>query len=399
MTEPTGGISLRKLTPLILLTASLSMGYGSVFTLLAEFRNRFGFSEAEVGLIAGAGFLAGFAAQLVLPRQADRGRGALLLRAGVLTAAGAMIWMTLADGLAEFITARLLLGLGSGAVIPSVRRIVIEHDPDHVGENLGRLTAADVAGFVLGPVVAAVFTELFGFRAPFVVLAGWYLLLTPLVFRIDVRIGERSTSGRVLRRLFAMRPVRASLGLAVAFYTTLGLFEALWALLLDDLGAPTWMIGVTLSLFTIPMIVFAPAGGRLAQRRGPFAVAPWSIAVAAACMITYGVAGEFVRPGEAALAAIAVVVVVSAVHAAADAVTMPASQLAIAQTSPPDLMASAQGLYTASGLLVALGASIMAGGLYQEFGSLAAFTVGVFVMAAGTGYAMWAKSRSPVAVG
>jgi MFS family permease len=372
------------------------MGYGSVFTLLAEFRNRFGFSAAAVGMIAGAGFLAGFAAQLVLPRQADRGRSALLLRMGILTAAGAMIWMTFADGLFEFVAARLLLGLGSGAVGPSVRRIVIEHDPDNVGENLGWVTASDVAGFVLGPVIAAVFTELFGFRSPFIFLAGWYLLLTPLVFRIRIAPVTAATPGPVLRPLLKMKPLRAALGLAVAFYATLGLFEALWALLLDDLGAETWLIGLTLSLFTLPMVLLAPAGGRLAQRRGPFQVAPWSIGIAAVCMLAYGVSGEFADPGEVATVALVVVVLASAVHAAADAVTMPASQLAVAQAAPRNLMASAQGLYTATGLLIALLASVAGGGLFQTFGPLLTFSLGATVMCAGMSYAIWAHHSQPV---
>ena len=393
-----GPRSLRSLAPLLLLTASLAMGYGSVFTLLAEFRNRFGFSAWGVGLIAGAGFLAGFAAQLILSRQADRGRSAALLRIGVLTAAAAMLWMAVATELVQFVAARLLLGLGTGAVMPSVRRIVIEHDPDNVGGNLGKVAAADIGGFVAGPLVAAVFSEIFGFRAPFIVLAVWYLLLTPMVFRIRIDGPVTTGTRRVLRHLLGIRPLRSALGLGVAFYATIGLFEALWALLLDDLGAETWLIGLTLSLFTLPMVVFAPAGGRLAQRRGPYNVAPWTIGVAAVCMLVYGIAGEFAEPGEIAVAALVIVTGTSAIHATADAVTMPASQLAVAEAAPAELMASAQGLYTATGLLIALMSSVAAGGLFQEFGPLVTFTAGVVVMALGTGYALRTHDAHPRAV-
>jgi MFS family permease len=385
----------RDLAPLLLLTASLSMGYGSVFTLLAEFRNRFGFSASAVGLIAGAGFFAGLVAQLSLSRQADRGHTAVLLRVGVMTAAASMLWMAVATELYQFVGARLLLGLGTGAVVPAVRRIVIKHDPDNMGENLGRVTSFDIAGFVAGPVVAAVFTELVGFKAPFVFLGIWYLALLPIVFRLSIDTTVEQSEHRVLRTLVRIRPLRAALGLAVAFYVTIGLFEALWALLLDDLGAETWLIGLTLSLFTLPMVLLAPNGGRVAQRRGPYRVAPWTIGVAAACMLAYGAAGEFADPGQTATVALIVVVVVSGIHAVADSFTMPASQLAIAQAAPAQLMASAQGLYSAVGLFVALMASVAAGGLFQHFGPLVTFAAGAVVMAGGTAYALAAHESVP----
>ena len=67
------------------------------------------------------------------------------------------------------------------------------------------------------------------------------------------------------------------------------MFEAIWALLLKDHGAETWPIGVTLSLFTVPMIFLAPIGGRVAQRRGPLHVVTVSLAVATVCTFAYGV--------------------------------------------------------------------------------------------------------------
>ena len=66
--------------------------------------------------------------------------------------------------------------------------------------------------------------------------------------------------------------MQATLAIAVAFYVTVGMFEAIWAVLLRDHGAETWLIGLTLSLFTVPMIFLAPIGGRTAQRRGPLHV-------------------------------------------------------------------------------------------------------------------------------
>ena len=63
---PPRGADRRPLFVLFLLTALMSLGYGGIFTLLADIRDRFGFSDADVGLIAFAGFATGFASQVVL---------------------------------------------------------------------------------------------------------------------------------------------------------------------------------------------------------------------------------------------------------------------------------------------------------------------------------------------
>ncbi|MEZ5259235.1 MAG: hypothetical protein R2705_20840 [Ilumatobacteraceae bacterium] len=49
--------------------------------------------------------------------------------------------------------------------VPAVRRIVILADPAHLGSNLGLLLAADVGGFAMGPVVAALLIGPFGIPA------------------------------------------------------------------------------------------------------------------------------------------------------------------------------------------------------------------------------------------
>ena len=79
------------LVPFFLLTAVMSLGYGSVYTLLAEIRDRFGFTDSQVGLIAFAGLGMGFVAQVFLARLADRGHAGAMVRLGVFCAAAGMV--------------------------------------------------------------------------------------------------------------------------------------------------------------------------------------------------------------------------------------------------------------------------------------------------------------------
>ena len=136
--------------------------------------------------------------------------------------------------------------------------------------------------------------------------------------------------------------MRAALAACVAFYITIGMFEAVWAILLRDRGASTWLIGLTLSLFTVPMIFLAPLGGRVAQQRGPMRVAAVSITLATLCTFSYGV-----------LPSLWLLLAVSLIHAVADSFTLPANQVAAAMAAPRADASSGQGLLGATGLAAA----------------------------------------------
>jgi DHA1 family multidrug resistance protein-like MFS transporter len=348
----------------------MSLGYGSIYTLLADLRDRFGFSGTQLGLIVAAGFLAGFCAQLFLARYADRGHIAVMVRGGVIVAVLAMLASAVATQFWAFLVARLLLGLGSGTVSPAIRRIVIARDPEHVGNNLGRLAAFDVSGFVLGPLVAALTAQLFGIRAPFWILAAVLLAVFALSLRLDLAAGPLSRERRVIRGLLRIPAIQATLAVAVAFYVTVGMFEAVWAVLLRDRGAETWLIGLTLSLFTVPMIFLAPIGGRVAQRRGPLRVVSVSLTVAAVCTFSYGI-----------LPSLWMLLAVSIIHAVADSFTMPGNQVSAALAGPPEHASSAQGLLGATGLAAAGITGLVAGYLYEHWGRLAVSTTTAAVMA------------------
>lgn len=353
---------------LFIVTALMSIGYGIVFTLLADIRDQFGFSDADVGLIAFAGFASGFASQIFLSRFADRGHSALMVRTGMGIAAASMLWMVFATDLWQWVGGRLLFGLGTGMVAPAIRRVVIERDPARVGANLGRQAAFDVGGFVLGPLIAAVLAQLINLRAPFLFLFFTYVCVFVLIGRINLTSGPQNTVHRALRVLLARPAMQSALASAIAFYLTIGMFEAIWAILLRDLDAPTWLIGVTLSTFTLPMIFFASRGGALAQSRGPIRILTISITVAAACTFVYGIAPLWV------------VIVVSGLHASADAFTMPGNQVAVAMSTPPDQLATGQGLLGATGLAVAGLAALGGSALYGSFGRFSVFTVTAALM-------------------
>ena len=122
-------------------------------------------------------------------------------------------------------------------------------------------------------------------------LAIAVLACTPLVIRMRVEEAseEGARQGGVIRDLLRERCMWGMLVAAAGYYGAFGIYEAIWAVFLDDLGASQVFIGVTLTIFAVPIILMAPAAGRVAARRGPMRVALLAILVTIPSVALYGV--------------------------------------------------------------------------------------------------------------
>ena len=275
------------MVPLYLLSTVLMLGYAAVFTLLAQMRTAFGFSEFEIGLIAAAAFIAGFVAQLGLSRFADQGHGSRLMQTGITLSFLGALWMCFAESLATWLAARMLLGFGAGCVRPGLRRLAFVLDPGRAGETIGKLAAWEMVGFLIGPVFASVLFEAAGFRAPFLAIALMLLALAPFVFKVQVP-GSDTPLANPMTKLLRRPGMQSCIALGVAFYLAIGAFDAVWAVFIADLGASQLYIGITMSLFTLPMIIIAPWAGRLAARRNVMNLLTLTLGAATVAMFSYG---------------------------------------------------------------------------------------------------------------
>jgi MFS family permease len=361
-----------RLLPYFVLVAVTTMSLGAVFTMLAEFRDRLGISESGLGVMVAMGFFSAFFSQIGLSRFADRGHSKVMIRMGLVTLVSAHLVMAVATELWQLIGSRVLLGLGVGLIIPAVRRVVILSDPANVGANVGLLGSFDVSGFVAGPLVAAVMVELTGFRSPFLALAALTAAIIPFVTRLPADSGAVSTERNVMRALLSRRAIQATLMVAIGWFAMLGAFESVWAVMLTDRGAETWMIGLTLSIIVAPMVVLAPRGGQIAQRHGPIRVAAFGVLAVIPCVAFYGF-----------IDSLFLLAVVAVLQGIGDSVTFPATQVAAAMAAPDDQLASAQGLLGATLELVAGVAALAAGVMYDNWGAPAVFGGSAVVMALG----------------
>ena len=362
-----------KLLPIFVMAAVLDSGFGSIFALLAKIRGEFGFDVMGVAVIGGAGFVSAFIAQVSLARYADRGHTRLLLWAGMGTAVLSMAMLAWSNSLTSFILARFLFGLGEGVFLPAARRLVILSSPDDTGGALGQLSAFQMFGFLIGPLLGSVLGEYLGLRMTFLINGALILACAPLISRIPVVEGASLEVKSIIRKLFRDRNIRAIMLAVIGYYGSFGIYESIWAIYLDDLGASQIFIGFNLTLFAIPMVVIAPFAGKFAQRKGGMTVSLAAIAVSIPAVAMYGMTSNII-----------LLTGILMIHAIADAAVVPSIQLATSRLAG-EAQASAQGLLSAAGLVIAACVALGSGAVYQEFGPFWLFASWAFVMAVTTG--------------
>jgi len=339
-------------------------GVSAVFVLLAELEDRYGLTKGGLGLIAGSAFAAALVTQLGLSRYADRGYGLLLLRVGVLMAAVGLLWFAAATELWQFVAARAVLGASVGLIVPAARRAIVLASEGDLGERLGVFYASYLAGFVFGPPLAGALTVIADVRLPFVVL-GAAVAASSVALR-DVVVDAPGSRGapiarhdrRVLRRLVASRRLIAALLVVVSFRYSVGVFEPLWATYLDDLGAGTMVVTISLTVFALPMLVIARWAGRLSDTYGPRLTSVLSAAATVPLMATYGYVG-----------ALPLVMVMAIPHGIGEAIQSPGTQAAVAEAAPQRDAAAAQGLAEAAGSAAAAIGAFTAAPLFAELGA------------------------------
>jgi MFS family permease len=279
--------------------------------------------------------------------------------------------MAVGESLLPLLGGRLVSGIGVGMALPSIRRIVINADPLNVGNNVGLLLASDVTGFALGPVVSAILVPWLGLPAPFVFISALTLALMTLVFRVEIVEASREVvpAQRFAFDLLRNRALVAGLMMGSAIFFMIGTFDALWVIVLDDLGSSELMANIGITIFALPLVFFGAYGGRLAQRIGPFRLGPLGLTLGAIYMSLYGL-----MPTAGAMLAVAIV------HSISDGLTVTSAGVAVASAAPTDRQAGAQGMLGAAETLTGGIAAPLAGALYMVGGRELAYTVCAIVM-------------------
>jgi MFS family permease len=352
-----------------LLMAMLGAGYGVLFTMLDDYRDQYGISESQLGAVIGLGFLSGFLSQILIAPFADRGYARRVVLAGMAINVCGLLVMAFSKSFVPLLAGRLVMGIGVGMAFPAIRRIVIVAEPDRLGHNIGRLLAFDVGGFAAGPAVSAALVGPFGIPAPFLVIAATTASALPYVARVEVKEAVEPPVQRFAFDLLRIRPFAGAVVLASAVFLMIGAFDALWAVVLDDLNTNEWIANLGITLFALPLILLGSIGGRLAQRVGPFRVGTIGLLGGALFMALYGMV-----PTGGAMFAVAMV------HAVNDGLTVSSTGVAVAMVVPAERQAGAQGVLGGFETLTAGITAPIVGVLYEHAGRGTAYGVAAAAM-------------------
>lgn len=354
-----------------------AMSYGVMFTVLDDFRDKYGITESKLGLIVGAGFITGFIANIFIAPYADKGHAKTLIRIGIALQFIGCIIMSVGASFPVLLLGRFLTGLGGGAADPALRRIIILANPHEMGNNLGRLVSAGVAGFSLGPAVSAVTVDQFGLAAPFLIVAGILAIIFVGVTRMSVTEADISDAPpqKLAFDLLRIRALTGVIVIGLALFVMIGTFDSIWSVMMDDKNAPSWVASLGITVFALPMIFIAPIGGRFTQRIGPIKASVGGLSLGVVFMTLYGT-----------LASPYAMVAVGLCHGLVDGMTVTGGSASVALVAPRERLAAAQGLYGGLQTLMGGVAAGLAGVTYeaiQQRAYVACAVVMVFLIGGG----------------
>jgi MFS family permease len=351
---------------------------------------------ASVGLVVGAMFVAALVAQYPAGRLADRfGRRGFVV-GGALLFAAANAGFLLPLPVPSLLLLRILQGLGVAAFLPSATALVADlSPPERRGRAYGWLQAARIGGLTAGPALGGV-VALAGRARVFEVTAGLELvaalvLATAVSAHVPHHAAEAQGTGteaadqaRVARR---QRWTLVGVAATIAGFTFLfGSYSTIWPLFMRGIGASDAQVGLSFTLFGLPLLVVTPLAGWAADRFDRRRLALLGFAGAGICAPIYPL-----------LHSIPVVLLVGVVEATMLSVVDPALGALVMEDVPPGRRARVQGtVFTVQSGAEAAGA--LSGGFLFSLGAAVPFLAGAVLGFAGLLVAMVAfrAGRSPI---
>lgn len=380
------------LLPILVAEFAILVGFGAVLPILPLYLVASGIDAGLLGVIIAGWPIAKLVFEPVFGYIADRrARRPLMLVALVLLAVATLmpVWLTSAPA---FFLARLLGGAAAGMYDPAARGIIVDStDEERRGEAFGLYSAFQMAGFLLGPALGAAGASIFGgYAFPFLLTAALLLASTAYlaVFLRDRRAprpgphhahsadaavrplpwGEEAPGlvadaareaaahpapGAPPGRGLANRLVVAAVVMQLTMSFANGTYEVIWSLFMESLGASVAVIGLTFTVFAIPMMVVSPFAGRIVDRRGGLPFLVGGGLVVAACGLAYTTATEPLLPA-----------LVGILEGSAFAFVSPALYWLLARGTPPGRSSTAQGIFGGAGNIGIIVSSLVAGFLW-----------------------------------
>ena len=321
-------------------------GIGMIVPVRVLYAESRGASLAIIGAMASSYLISNFLFQYPSGWLADHwGRKPMMILSLAVQALLSAVYLVINDP-ALFIVLRFAEGAAAAAFLPSARALITDAVPSNQrGEAFGIFSAFFNAGFLLGPGLGGLLAAT-GYATAFIGAVIFRLVaIVIVVTMIHVKVrGEQEIEEAArpvsLRTLF-------KIGLTGAYILAFGNFlfvgfditlTALW--LHDHLGASIAVIGFAYVAFSIPGIIVAPFGGRVADRRRRSSLILIFGLAQVPIYFIYGLANTLL-----------IVVGFFIIHGVVYSMMEPAVDAHVANSTIAGARARIQGLYSAAGIV------------------------------------------------
>jgi len=321
-------------------------GIGMIVPVRVLYAESRGASLAIIGAMASSYLISNFLFQYPSGWLADHwGRKPMMILSLAVQALLSAVYLVINDP-TLFIVLRFAEGAAAAAFLPSARALITDAVPSNQrGEAFGIFSAFFNAGFLLGPGLGGLLAAT-GYATAFIGAVIFRLVaIVIVVTMIHVKVrGEQEIEEAArpvsLRTLF-------KIGLTGAYILAFGNFlfvgfditlTALW--LHDHLGASIAVIGFAYVAFSIPGIIVAPFGGRVADRRRRSSLILIFGLAQVPIYFIYGLANTLL-----------IVVGFFIIHGVVYSMMEPAVDAHVANSTIAGARARIQGLYSAAGIV------------------------------------------------
>ena len=204
------------------------------------------------------------------------GRKPMILRAS-LGMAIVIGTMGLAQNVYQLIGLRLLEGVITGYSTACTTLIATQTDREHIGEALGTLSTASIAGSLLGPLIGGYIAEVLGFQPVFFITGALLLIsfITTALFVKESFIREdkkalslKETWSSIPEKSLTITMFVTFFVLAVALYSVEPIITVYITKLSGNTSHIALLAGLAFSASGLANIIAAPRLGRLSDKIG-----------------------------------------------------------------------------------------------------------------------------------
>lgn len=237
------------------------------------------------------------------------------------------------------------------------------------GAAFGRLQASNMVGLVLGPAIGGLVA---GLRLDAVLVAGALICVAAAILLLRLPGGGRGQAAEpdgvavslpgLLRLLL---PV-ALLGSVISY--TIGAYDTVWSLYMTRNGATPFLVGISFTLFALPVMLLSGRAGALSDRLGSRVTAVFSTTF-------YGL----FAPVYAFLTSVPALIAVGVLEATLVTGAQPAVMAEVSRLAPEGAQGRTQGTYQSIQLGALVAGALASGYLFSlrpayAFGSVAVVT-------------------------